>query len=128
MPRDPKGRADTVQWVISALNSVEMVTLPWWVIDMSKRDENPLAGWMGQRFDRLEAVMQGREWLAAGRFTIADILMADILRIPKRSGKLEGRPALSTYVERICDRPAFGTAKDAQLAHFAAADEKRKRA
>jgi glutathione S-transferase len=126
MPRDPKGRADTVQWVIAALNSVEMVTVPCWFIDLSKPDHNPLAGWMGQRFDRLEAVIQTRDWFAAGRFTIADLLMADVLRMPKRMGKLEGHPALSAYVERICGRPAFERAKAAQLAHFAAADESRR--
>ena len=27
MPRDPQGRADTLQWLMSGLNSVEMVTV-----------------------------------------------------------------------------------------------------
>jgi glutathione S-transferase len=28
MPRDPVGEAKTVQWMIGALNSIEMVTVP----------------------------------------------------------------------------------------------------
>ena len=32
------------------------------------------------RLERLEAVLAGREWLAGGTFSIADILMADVLR------------------------------------------------
>jgi glutathione S-transferase len=30
MPRDASGEAETLQWVIAALNSIEMVTVPWW--------------------------------------------------------------------------------------------------
>lgn len=128
MPRDAQGRAEVMQWVISALNSVEMVTVPWWFIGLKNPPENPLAGWMGQRFDRLEAVLSERDWLAAGRFTAADILMADALRVPEKRGALEGHPALRAYVARACDRPAFRKALDDQLAHFAAADAAREAA
>lgn len=125
MPRDPQGRADTLQWVIAALNSVEMVTVPWWFINLSAKDDNPLAGWMGQRFDRLNAVLAERDWLAAGRFTVADILMADVLRMPKKLGRLEAHPALTAYLDRTLQRPAFTKALQEQLDHFAAADARR---
>src|SRR5690606_33418613 len=36
MPRDAQGRADTLQWLVAALNSVEMVTVPWWFINLSR--------------------------------------------------------------------------------------------
>ncbi|MEO6378899.1 MAG: glutathione S-transferase N-terminal domain-containing protein, partial [Caulobacteraceae bacterium] len=29
MPRDPVGEAQTLQWTIAALNSIEMVSVPW---------------------------------------------------------------------------------------------------
>lgn len=122
MPRDPQGRADTLQWVIAALNSVEMVTVPWWFIGLSKPAENPLENWMQKRFDRLGAVLADRDWLAAGQFSVADILMADILRIPAKLGQLKARPALLAYVARACDRPAFAEASQDQMDHFAAAD------
>ncbi len=32
MPRDPRLRAETLQWLIAGLNSVEMVSVPWWFI------------------------------------------------------------------------------------------------
>jgi len=32
MPRDPAGEAETPQWMIAALNSIEMVTVPWWFL------------------------------------------------------------------------------------------------
>ena len=49
---------------------------------------------MKQRFDRLDAVLREREWLAASRFTVADILMADALRVPNDLGELESHGAL----------------------------------
>ncbi|RAI03628.1 glutathione S-transferase [Acuticoccus sediminis] len=125
MPRDPKGRAETQQWLVAALNSVEMVTVPWWFINLSDPPENPLAGWMAQRFDRLEAVLKEREWLAASRFTVADLMMADALRVPKKLGRLDPYEALGAYVSRACSRPAFRKAYRDQLAHFKAADAAR---
>ncbi|HRD78145.1 MAG TPA: glutathione S-transferase family protein [Hyphomicrobiaceae bacterium] len=125
MPRDPKGRADTLQWLVAGLNSIEMVTVPWWFINLGKPPSNPLAGWMKQRFERLETVIAGREWLAASRFTVADIMMADALRVPRNLGELGSHPALMAYVARALDRPAFKKALVDQLAHFEAADAKR---
>ncbi len=125
MPRGAQDRADTLQWFIAALNSVEMVTVPWWYINLSKPVDNPLEGWMGQRFDRLEAVMQTRDWLAAGRFTVADIMMADVLRVPSVLAALQNRPAITGYVERICTRPAFQKSYRDQMVHFAASDAAR---
>jgi len=34
MPRDLQSKADTLQWLIAALNSIEMVTVPWWFINL----------------------------------------------------------------------------------------------
>lgn len=125
MPRDPQGRAETVEWIVAALNSMEMVTVPWWFIGLSRPAENPLDGWLGQRLARLEAVLATRDWLAAGRFTAADLLMADVLRVPAVLEALADHGALRAYVDRACARPAFAKARRDQLAHFAAADAAR---
>ncbi len=125
MPRDAQGRADTLQWLIAGLNSVEMVSVPWWFISLSNPAENPLDGWLDQRLMRLSAVLETRETLAAGRFTVADILMADALRVKRLMPRLDPYPALLAYVARITDRPAFHKAHADQIAHFAAADAAR---
>src|SRR3546814_7610581 len=83
MPRDAVGEAETVQWIIAALNSIEMVTVPWWFLEISGAKDNGLADWMADRLDHLENVLQDREWLSADRFTAAALLMADVLRLPK---------------------------------------------
>lgn len=126
MPGDPVGEAETLQWVVAALNSIEMVTMPWWFMKMSGKIDDGLEGWMSKRLTQLEKVLSERDWLAAGRFTVADLLMADVLRLPDVHAH-GNRPATSAYVERVIDRPAFRKAHADQLAHFAACDAKRAR-
>ncbi|HEX8902171.1 MAG TPA: glutathione S-transferase family protein [Vitreimonas sp.] len=121
MPPDQVGEAQTTQWVIAALNSIEMVSVPWWFLDMTGAKENGLTDWMESRLSHIERVLTEREWLAADRFTVADLLMADVLRIPKVRS-LGNRPATESYVTRVTARPAFKKAYAEQLAHFAAAD------
>lgn len=125
MPRDAAGEAETLQWTIAALNSIEMASVPWWFIGLSNKENNPLDGWLGQRLGHMERVLGEKQWLAAGRFTAADLLMADVLRIPALR-KFGERPATEAYVARVTDRAAFKKAHADQLAHFAAADEKRR--
>ncbi|MFN3208581.1 MAG: glutathione binding-like protein [Roseovarius sp.] len=62
-----------------------------------------------------------QEWLVADRFTVADLLMADILRVD-RLRKFGNRPASEAYVARVTGRPAFRKAHADQMAHFAASD------
>ncbi|WDR01977.1 glutathione S-transferase family protein [Devosia algicola] len=124
MPRDPIGEAETLQWVIAALNSMEMVTVPWWFLKMSGEHDNGLTDWTDSRLAHLEAVLGQREWLAANSFTVADLLMADVLRVP--TVRAHGnRPASEAYVKRMTARPGFRKAYADQMAHFAASDQKR---
>ena len=124
MPRDPVGEAQTLQWTIAALNSIEMVTVPWWFLKMCGDENNGLTGWMGQRLDHLERVLSEQAWLAAGRFTVADLLMADVLRISDVRS-FGDRPATGAYVTRVTDRPSFKKAQADQIGHFEAADQNR---
>lgn len=124
MPRDPAGEAETVQWVIAALNSIEMVSVPWWFLDMTGAQNDALTGWMQSRLGHMERILKEREWLAAGRFTAADLLMADVLRIPKVRS-FGDRPATESYVARVTARPAFKKAYADQMAHFATGDKSR---
>jgi glutathione S-transferase len=121
MPRDPLGEADTTQWTIAALNSIEMVSVPWWFLKVTGAENDGLTEWMGNRLNQLERILSEREWLAADRFTVADLLMADVLRVPHVRA-FGNRPASEAYVARITDRPSFKKAFADQLAHFAKGD------
>lgn len=124
MPQDATGSAATLQWVIAALNSIEMVTVPWWFLKVTGREDSGLVDWMDKRLAQLEAVLSERDWLAADRFTVADLIMADVLRVPKVRAHGD-RPATEAYIERLTARPAFCKAHSDQIAHFAAADKER---
>ncbi|TCJ37195.1 glutathione S-transferase family protein [Parafrankia sp. BMG5.11] len=124
MPRDSVGEADTIQWLFAALNSIEIVTVPWLFLRFSGHADTPLTTWLGSRLTQLERVLDSREWLAADRFTVADLLMADVLRgDPLKT--FADRPATDAYVERVTSRAAFQRAHEEQLAQFARADADR---
>lgn len=124
MPRDPVAEAQTLQWTIAALNSVEMVSLPWWYLEITGAKENNLTGWLEGRLQHMERILGEQEWLAADRFTVADLIMADVLRVPKIRS-FGDRPATESYVARMTERPAFRKAHADQMAHFAAGDKNR---
>jgi glutathione S-transferase len=124
MPRDPAGEAATLQWTIAALNSIEMVTVPWWFLKITGGANDALTGWLVQRLDHMERVLSEREWLAAERFTVADLLMADVLRV-SLVRSFGDRPATEAYVTRATGRPSFKKARADQIGHFEAADRKR---
>lgn len=73
------------------------------------------------RLKHMEMVLEASEWLV-GTFSVADILMADVLRLVDRFDGLVTFPACRAYVARAMARPAFVKAYDDQMAHFAAAD------
>jgi glutathione S-transferase len=126
MPGSASGEAETLQWVVAALNSIEMVTVPWWFLRLSGDRENGLSGWLDGRLAHMEAVLSEREWLVEDRFTAADLIMADVLRVPDIRARGD-RPATEAYIQRLVARSAFKKAHADQLAHFAAADESRGR-
>lgn len=127
MPPGPAGRAKTIEWLFAALNSVEMASLPWGLFQMQNfTGDTPgwafIDGWLNtHRLARLEPVLAAREWLA-GTFSIADIAMADVLRLVNRFNGLAPYPACRAYVQRAEARPAFKKALADQLAHFEKAD------
>lgn len=126
MPTDPRRRAEVLEWLFAALNSVEMASLPWFILKFSGcAEDSPawkrLDDFLDLRLKRMEPVLATREWLA-GRFSIADILMADVLRLVDRFGRLPDYPACREYIARAIARPAFVKAHADQMAHFAAAD------
>jgi glutathione S-transferase len=126
MPAEPRGRSDVKEWLFAALASVEAASQPWSFFKFSgDTDETPMRkffdSFLESRLKHMEDVLTGREWLA-GTFSVADILMADVLRLVDRFDGLAKFPACRAYVARATARPAFVKAYNDQMAHFAAAD------
>lgn len=129
LPADARGRGDAIEWLFAALNSVEAASLPWSLMIFSGDTES--AGYRMfddflkvHRLKHLEPVLAAREWLA-GSFSVADIMLADVLRLVDRFDGLADFPAALAYLARATARPAFAKAHADQLAHFAAGDEAR---
>ena len=127
MSADPLCRREVTEWLFAALNSVEAASLPWSILIFTgeARDTSAWKVFDGflksSRLGHLEPVMARREWLA-GTFSVADILMADVLRLVDRFDGLATYPACRDYVARATARPSFVKAHADQMAHFAAAD------
>jgi len=126
MPADRRGRSEATEWLVAALASVEAASQPWSFFMFSgETDETPMRkffdDFLTHRLKHLEPVLAGRQWLA-GTFSVADILMADVLRLVDRFDGLKDYPACRAYLARATARPAFVKAHADQLAHFAAAD------
>ncbi|MGM0429554.1 MAG: glutathione S-transferase family protein [Pseudomonadota bacterium] len=126
MPAEKYSRMKVTEWLFAALNSVEVASLPWSIFKFSgdtieTPGRNHLDDFLKARLKHMEAVLVNREWLA-NNFSVADIVMADVLRLIHRFNGLAEYPACRGYVERATARPAFIKAHKDQIAHFAAAD------
>jgi glutathione S-transferase len=126
MPADRRGRSEVIQWLFAALNSVEAASLPWSIFKFfddtaETTGRKHLDAFLENRLHHMEKVLAGREWLTDS-FSVADILMADVLRLVDRFDGLAGLPACRDYVARAAARPSFVKAYADQIAHFAAAD------
>gem|GEM_PF-325775 len=121
LPPDRRGRAEAIQWLFAALNSVEMASLPWSIFHFTGQTGEASGfkffdDFLKARLAHMEPVLAGREWLA-GSFSVADILMADVLLLVDRFEGLAAYPACRAYVARATARPAFVKAHADQLAH-----------
>jgi glutathione S-transferase len=126
MPVESAERSNVKEWLFAALASVEAATQPWSFFKFSgDTDETSMRKFFDtfyeSRLKSMETVLAEREWLA-GAFSIADILMADVLRLVDRFDGLAEFPACRDYVSRATSRPSFVKAYADQMAHFAAAD------
>src|ERR1700689_2329431 len=69
MPADPRHRSEALEWLFAALNSIEMASLPWSLLQFSG-DTGDTPAWkrfndfLKLRLDRMEPVLAAREWLA----------------------------------------------------------------
>lgn len=124
----PEGidRDRAFSWVIGALNSVEppvmsLVTLQFFVKDKEAgaKVAPDFEKMVATRLRQIAGALDGKDWML-GRFTVADLLLAAVLR------NLQGRPVLAecpeveAYVARALARPACREAIADQTAEIEA--------
>ncbi|HEY0053326.1 MAG TPA: glutathione S-transferase family protein, partial [Caulobacteraceae bacterium] len=80
-PPDPEGRAHVMQWCFAAMATVAPALSMLSMVDAGMLGKDPAArgfldGLARRWLDGLERRLQGREWIATGDFTVADIVLA----------------------------------------------------
>ena len=113
IPSDVQGRTRVVQWCFAAVSTVEPTLVCLEIIEIFDRDKaahkvsaevRKIAGrWLGNVERRLE----DREWIACADFTVADIMMACVLRSIRKTDLMEPFPRIKDYYERCLARPAW---------------------
>jgi glutathione S-transferase len=113
IPADFAGRTRVAQWCFAALATVERPLFEMTMIDIGLRGEGAgaeratLVKEAGRWFDGLERRLDGRQWIACAEFTVADILLATVLRGVRNTDLIEPYPRLKAYYARALARPAW---------------------
>ena len=113
IPRDVQGRTRVVQWCFAAVGTVEptLTCIDMLEIFDGERTARKLhvevpklaQRWLGG----LERRLDGREWIACSDFTVADIMMAGVLRTIRKTELMKPFPRIQAYYERCFTRPAW---------------------
>ncbi len=112
LPSDVRGRSETVQWLMFQMGGVGPMMGQANVFSRYAPEKIPFAIERYQRecrrlFEVLERRLEGREWLAADQYTVADIANYAWVRTHRWSGvDVSGLPALEAWRHRIRSRPA----------------------
>ena len=125
MPAEPDARSRVKMWLFTALNTIEPHIMYLAEVDLfhakedwAKQRRPAVVKMIQKRLKELSAQLRDREYLE-GRFTVADLLMTTVLRIPRNTTLVQEVPVLDAYRLRCEARPAFKKALDAQMAVFA---------
>ncbi len=112
IPADAAGRAHVIQWSLAALSTVEGPIQPLKLMDMGAMGDAGdapafLTGWTHRVLDGVNRRLEGRDWIATGDFTIADLLLATVLRQIRDMDLMDGYPNVKAFYARAMARPAW---------------------
>ena len=103
-----KDRAAYYRWLFFAAGPMEqastIASMGWQVPD----EQRGMVGTrpMGEVLNAVEAALQGREYIAGGHFTAADLYLGAHLGWGMMMGGIDKRPTFEAYVGRLNARPA----------------------
>jgi glutathione S-transferase len=113
IPEDVQGRTRVAQWCFAAVGTVEPTLVCIDLIEMFdsanaahkvKAEVRKIAvRWLGDVERRLE----DREWIACADFTVADIMMACVLRSIRKTDLMEPFARVKVYYKRCFARPGW---------------------
>jgi glutathione S-transferase len=117
LPRDAAPRAEVYEWMWWQASDLSRVMLEPFLarffasMGMGPLDDarqRSLIGATAAPLDALETRLKGREFVAAGQFTLADIAIGESVSLAEGAGiGLGGRPHIKAWLARLAERPAF---------------------
>lgn len=113
IPLGLPGRTEVMQWCFASIATVERPLFEMTMIGIGVRGPGAREGLASLRkdacrwLDGLERRLEGREWIACDTFTVADIVLATVLRAERDTDLLDPYAQLKTYGARALARPAW---------------------
>jgi glutathione S-transferase len=106
---EPRDRADYYRWIFFTSGPVEMAFSNRAVGWEPEPDRQRMFGYGNYdlAMGTLEKALTGRDYLAAGRFTAADLFVGAMVNFMLQFKLLEAKPVFTDYAARVTDRDAF---------------------
>lgn len=110
----PADRADYYRWLFFAAGPLEAaVTNKALGFQVPPERERMIGyGTYAAALDALEGALKGKTYIAAGKFTAADVYVGSHLGFGMQFGTIEKRKAFEDYWARLAARPAYRRADD----------------
>lgn len=122
---DDVERGQVLAWFMAALNTIEpalmnVAEMHFFTDDAEvKRRRTPVVtAFARQRLGEAEAAVSGRTWLVGDAFTVADLMVASVLKVASSLELLAECPTLAAHQERCFARKAYQAAIAEQCANL----------
>jgi glutathione S-transferase len=109
-----KDRGDYYRWLFFAAGPIEAAVTARSLGFEPKPEQQRMAGFgcLSDVMNALETAVTGREFIAGGAFSAADVYVGSQIGWGMQFGSLEKRPAFEAYWDRISNRPAAVRARE----------------
>ena len=113
IPRDIQGRTHVAQWCFAAVSTIQGTFSALDLIEIFDSEKAAKTAHVeGRKLAQrwladLDRHLQGRAWLASSDFTVADITMAGVLRMVRKTDLMDTFPSVKAYYARCIARPAW---------------------
>jgi glutathione S-transferase len=109
-------RLEVLQWLTFVSSELHKAFSPWlWHKETADSTRKSVKEKLGLRMAELDRLLAARDFLAGGRFTVADAYAFAILRwLPMLGMPLKAYPAIEAFLQRIAARPAVHAALRAE--------------
>ena len=111
IPSDVQGRTRVVQWCFAAVATISPSFQDLDLLDIFDKENQKLRAEFTKLAHRwltdLERRLADREWIACAEFTVADVMMAGVLRMVRKTDLMNPYSKITDYYARCFARPAW---------------------